>query len=196
MEYIFPIVCLSQCHISVCLRVAVAWVRLLNAVLHSAVFQIIGIPTQGEEKILWHGAWMHTQRDVSHNSCYTPTKIGAVTGGSGSMETATVRILNTALHSDPHSWMDLNPTCPEVPWMHKSMGQTVRKVYCGSTLVLCTVRGCNSEMCVQLGLQPKPCGKLDTTSCTFLLDIYDSDIWCIMESLQNINFGLCDIKHN
>ena len=42
---------------------------------------------------------MYTKRDVGHDPYYTPTQIGTVTGGNGSMEMAIVCILNTALYS-------------------------------------------------------------------------------------------------
>ena len=42
----------------------------------------------------------HTQRGMGHNSCYTPIRIGTVAGGSGSMETAIVRILNAVLYPE------------------------------------------------------------------------------------------------
>ena len=43
-----------------------------------------------------------TQWNVDHNTCYTATKMGTVTvtGGSGSTETVTVRLLNTILHAE------------------------------------------------------------------------------------------------
>ena len=44
-------------------------------------------------------AHMHTQRGVGHNICYTPTKIGTIIGGSSSMETSAVRLLNAVLQS-------------------------------------------------------------------------------------------------
>ena len=42
---------------------------------------------------------MHTQWDVRHNQCYVPNKIGTVTGGSGSVETAAVHSVNAELHT-------------------------------------------------------------------------------------------------
>ena len=44
-------------------------------------------------------AHIHTQLGVDHNPCYTPTKIGAVTGVSGSMEIAAVRSINAVLYA-------------------------------------------------------------------------------------------------
>ena len=41
-------------------------------------------------------ACVDTQRSEDHNSSYKPTKIGIVTGGGGSMETAAVSSLHDA----------------------------------------------------------------------------------------------------
>ena len=42
-------------------------------------------------------AHMHTQWGVGRNPCYTPTKIGTATGGSGSMKMALVPLSNDVL---------------------------------------------------------------------------------------------------
>ena len=45
-------------------------------------------------------AWLTCipNRIVGHNPCYTPSKIGTVTGVSGSVETAAVCLLNAVFH--------------------------------------------------------------------------------------------------
>ena len=45
-----------------------------------------------------HMTWMHTQPGGDHNPCYTSTKMGMVTGRSGSMEMAAVSSLHDLLH--------------------------------------------------------------------------------------------------
>ena len=44
-------------------------------------------------------AHVHTQRGGDHNPCYTPTKIGMVTGGSGCMEMAVVSSVHDVLYA-------------------------------------------------------------------------------------------------
>ena len=44
-------------------------------------------------------AHVHTQRGGDHNPCYTPTKIGMVTGGNGCMEMAVVSSVHDVLYA-------------------------------------------------------------------------------------------------
>ena len=44
-------------------------------------------------------AHIHIQPGMGHAPCYQPTKIGTVTGASGSMKTVTVDLINAVLYS-------------------------------------------------------------------------------------------------
>ena len=74
-----------------------AAVSSLHDLLHITVFHIIGMATQGKGKNLSHGFCIHNQRGGDHNPCYPRTKMGMVTGGSGSMKNAAVRSLHDML---------------------------------------------------------------------------------------------------
>ena len=50
-------------------------------------------------KSLFGMVHIHSQQGVDHNPCYPSTKIGTVAEGSGSMESAVVRVFKAALHS-------------------------------------------------------------------------------------------------
>ena len=44
-------------------------------------------------------AHMHTPQGVDHYPCYTPSQIGTITEGSGSMEESVLCLSNTVLHA-------------------------------------------------------------------------------------------------
>ena len=74
-----------------------AAVSSLHDILHSTVFQIIGIATQGKGKYLWCGLYAYTM-GWYHNIYYALIKRGMVMGGSGDMEMAPVRSLHDVLY--------------------------------------------------------------------------------------------------
>ena len=74
-----------------------AAVSSLHDILHSTVFQIIGIATQGKGKYLWCGLYAYTM-GWYHNIYYALIKRGMVMGGSGDMEMALVRSLHDVLY--------------------------------------------------------------------------------------------------
>ena len=68
-----------------------AAVHLWYGLLHAAVFQTIGMTTQGKKNIS-DMVCMHTQPGVDHNPWYTPTKRGMITGGSSRMYMVVVHL--------------------------------------------------------------------------------------------------------
>ena len=61
-------------------------------------------------------ACVDIQQSGDHNPCYIPTKIGMVTGGSGSMEMAAVSSL--------HDVFCMQQCFRFLEWLHTGQGQT------------------------------------------------------------------------
>ena len=59
----------------------------------------------GKPSLAWLGCII--KWGVGYNPCYTPTEIGTVTEGSGSMEMATVHSINAVLHTSVFLVIDM-----------------------------------------------------------------------------------------
>ena len=71
-------------------------------------------------------AHIRSQHGVGHNPCYTHNKIGAITGGSGSMEMAAVHSVHVVLHAAVFQIIDI-PTqgkeyISDIAHMHTQLG--------------------------------------------------------------------------
>ena len=81
--------------------IKIVTMRSFHDALHATVFQIIDMATHRARKnnSHIHMTCMHTQRGADHNPCYTPNKVGTVTGGTGSMGIAMVRSIHDVLYA-------------------------------------------------------------------------------------------------